>query len=155
VLFILALLTLSFAPRTIAKQWIIFALAHAVGIVLAVRGMADFPSRIGEPFLVVAIAYAAVEGALARRLSSSRLALIGVFGIVYGLESGEAFIALAPRASEPAVATSAFIGGALIGHAVSVAIAFAVGRALAKVRPSAAAPLPSLSGRGSGRHEFL
>jgi hypothetical protein len=126
-----------------------------LGIVLAVRGIADFPPRIGEPFQVVAIAYAAVEGALARRLSSSRLALIGVFGIVYGLKSGDAFIALAPRASELAAAASAFIGGALIGHAISVAMAFAVGRAIAKVRPSAAAPLPSSSGRGSRRHELL
>ena len=91
VFFILLLFLLCREWRPLLQQSLVFTLAHSITLGLAISGvlsMATWPSIITsliEPFIALSIVYLALENIFRKRVSSQRVVLIFLFGLVHGL----------------------------------------------------------------------
>ncbi|SHI41485.1 HupE / UreJ protein [Rubritalea squalenifaciens DSM 18772] len=89
VLFILALVCLSFAWKPLLTQSLVFTLAHTITLGLAVSGIippfSENATTLIEIFIAGTIAYVAIENLISKQVKTHRLTMIFLFGLIHGL----------------------------------------------------------------------
>ncbi len=85
ILFILGLFLLSTHWRPLFFQVTMFTVAHTITLGLAMNNVVELPANIVEPLIALSIAYVGMENILSRRLHTSRLVLVFLFGLLHGL----------------------------------------------------------------------
>lgn len=89
VLFILALVCLTFAWQALLKQSLIFTLGHTITLGLAVSSvippLTDGMAKGVEIFIAATIAYVAIENLISNKVKPHRLVMIFFFGLIHGL----------------------------------------------------------------------
>ncbi len=85
ILFILALFLFSTRMKPLLWQVTLFTIAHTITLGLSMNGIMSLPAYIVEPLIALSIAYAGFENVFAKRLHTSRLILIFVFGLLHGM----------------------------------------------------------------------
>ncbi len=128
-LFVVSLLLVAAGPRAI-RVLAAFIIAHAAALAAVGFDVVSLPPQFVEPLLIAGIIYSGSEGLLTRRISPWRLALTGIFGIAFGLDSGAAFKTLEPLPSLKPLSFAAFAAGTLGGHLTVALAAFALARLL-------------------------
>jgi hypothetical protein len=85
ILFILGLFLFNARLRPLLLQVSAFTLAHTVTLAAAAAGVVSIPSAIVEPAIAASIIYIAAENVLAKGISSLRLPVVFLFGLLHGL----------------------------------------------------------------------
>jgi len=85
ILFVLALFLLSTKLSSLLWQISAFTLAHTVTLALGIWGIVVVPSSIVEPIIALSIAYIAIENIFSKKLSSQRIIIVFMFGLLHGL----------------------------------------------------------------------
>lgn len=85
ILFIVSLFLLSAKLKPLLWQSLAFTLAHSITLGLAMYKVIQLPSEIVEPLIALSIMYIALENVFVKRLRTSRLAVVFVFGLIHGL----------------------------------------------------------------------
>ncbi|MBK1854079.1 HupE/UreJ family protein [Verrucomicrobiaceae bacterium 5K15] len=89
VLFILALVCLTFAWKPLLSQSLIFTVGHTITLGLVVTGTVSTPDdnwmKWIEVLIAATILYVAVENILSQKVRAHRLLMIFVFGLIHGL----------------------------------------------------------------------
>ncbi len=85
ILFILGLFLLSTHWRPLLLQVTMFTVAHTITLGLAMNNVIDLPSNVVEPLIALSIAYIGVENIYSKKLHTSRLVLVFLFGLLHGL----------------------------------------------------------------------
>jgi len=85
ILFVLALFLFSTKLSSLLWQISAFTLAHTVTLALGIWGIVVVPSNIVEPIIALSIAYIAIENIFASKLSSQRIIIVFMFGLLHGL----------------------------------------------------------------------
>lgn len=85
ILFVVALFLFSTQLSSLLWQISAFTLAHTVTLALGIWGIVVVPSSIVEPVIALSIAYIAIENVFAAKLSSKRIIIVFMFGLLHGL----------------------------------------------------------------------
>lgn len=85
ILFILALFLFSTRMKPLLWQVTMFTVAHTITLGLSMNGMISLPAYIVEPLIALSIAYAGFENVFAKKLHTSRLILVFLFGLLHGM----------------------------------------------------------------------
>lgn len=89
VLFILALVCLTFAWKSLLTQSLIFTIGHTITLGLVVTGTIATPvpelMKWIEVLIAATILYVAIENILSNKVRPHRLAMIFIFGLIHGL----------------------------------------------------------------------
>jgi len=85
ILFILGLFFFSAAFKPLFWQITMFTLAHTISLGLSINGIINIPALIVEPLIALSIVYIGIENIVSKRLKSSRLLLVFLFGLLHGL----------------------------------------------------------------------
>lgn len=85
ILFVLGLFLLTPRLKPLLAQVTVFTLAHSASLGLGISGVVSIPASIVEPLIALSIAYVGIENLFQRTLSSRRLGLVAVFGLLHGL----------------------------------------------------------------------
>jgi hypothetical protein len=85
VLFVLGLFLLASNARALLLQVSAFTVAHSCTLGLAMAGWVRLPGAIVEPLIAASIAYIAIENLVTTRLSTWRLGVVFLFGLLHGL----------------------------------------------------------------------
>ena len=85
ILFITGLFFLARKLRPLLLQVTMFTIAHTLTLGLAMNGIIELPARVVEPLIALSIAYIGLENVFSKRLRSSRLLLVFMFGLLHGL----------------------------------------------------------------------
>lgn len=85
ILFVIGLFLLSARLRPLVWQITAFTLAHSLTLGLAAAGWIALPASVVEPLIALSIVLIAVENVFVTRLSSRRLLLVFLFGLLHGL----------------------------------------------------------------------
>ena len=85
ILFVAGLCLLSTKFKTILWQATAFTVAHSVTLALSMKNIVIAPSAIVEPIIALSIMFVAVENILVKKLSSWRILVVFMFGLIHGL----------------------------------------------------------------------
>ncbi|HRH38124.1 MAG TPA: HupE/UreJ family protein [Flavobacteriales bacterium] len=85
ILFVLSLYLLSPKWKTILWQATAFTVAHSITLGLAMYGVLAPPPAIVEPLIAISIMAVALENILSQRLSTSRISVVFLFGLIHGM----------------------------------------------------------------------
>jgi len=85
VLFVLGLFLLASNAKALLLQVSAFTVAHSCTLGLAMAGWVRLPGAIVEPLIAASIAYIAIENLVTTRLSTWRLGVVFLFGLLHGL----------------------------------------------------------------------
>jgi len=85
ILFVIGLFVLTPRFRSLLAHVTVFTLAHSLSLALAIGGLISIPASIVEPLIAVSIAYIGIESLRRRTMSSTRLWVVGAFGLLHGL----------------------------------------------------------------------
>jgi hypothetical protein len=85
ILFVLSLFLLSPTLKPILWQATAFTIAHTVTLGLSMYQIINPPAQIVEPLIALSILYVAVENMVSRKLRTSRLVVVFLFGLVHGM----------------------------------------------------------------------
>jgi hydrogenase/urease accessory protein HupE len=128
ILFVIGLFLLSARARPVLAQVTTFTIAHSVTLGLSLYGLVSLPSRIVEPLIALSIAYVAVENLRTRRLTTARIVLVFLFGLLHGMGFAGVLTSLELARADFAVALFGFNVGVELGQvSVIVAVALLVG----------------------------
>lgn len=84
-LFVAGLFLLAARLRPVLLQVTTFTVAHSITLGLALYGVVALPARFVEPLIALSIVYVAIENLRTRTLTSWRIALVFLFGLMHGL----------------------------------------------------------------------
>ncbi|HWW86704.1 MAG TPA: HupE/UreJ family protein, partial [Vicinamibacterales bacterium] len=109
ILFVVGLMLLQVKRRPIVLQLAVFTLATTIALGLTAYGAPLLPSRTIESLTAVSVAFVALENLRTSQIKPWRLALVFVFGLLFGARFGSAVAYLdVPRSQLPfALATVA------------------------------------------------
>lgn len=85
ILFIMGLFFLSPKWRPLLLQASLFTVAHTITLGLTVVGTIPYLPGIVEPLIALSIAYVGIENVFFRKVHSSRLVVVFVFGLIHGM----------------------------------------------------------------------
>jgi len=85
ILFILGLFFFATALKPLFWQITMFTVAHTMTLGLSINGVISLPANIVEPLIALSIVYVGIENVFSKRLKSSRLLLVFIFGLIHGL----------------------------------------------------------------------
>ncbi len=85
ILFVLSLFLFSPKLKPVLIQATVFTLAHTVTLGLSMYKVINPPADIVEPLIALSIAYVALENIFAKKLNTSRIAVVFLFGLVHGM----------------------------------------------------------------------
>ncbi len=85
ILFVLSLFLLSPKLKPVLWQSLAFTVAHSVTLGLAASNYIRVSPAIVEPLIALSIMYVALENVFVKKLRTSRIAVVFLFGLVHGL----------------------------------------------------------------------
>ncbi len=85
ILFVTGLCLLSKKVSTILWQATAFTVAHSITLALSMKNIIVAPSAVVEPIIALSILFVAVENLLITKLSTWRILLVFMFGLVHGM----------------------------------------------------------------------
>ena len=116
ILFVLGLFLLTPRIRGLLAQVTVFTLAHSVSLGLAMFGLISVSPALVEPLIALSIAYVGVENLFQKTLSSRRLWLVGMFGLLHGLGFAGVLSAISLPAAQWLQALAGFNVGVELGQ---------------------------------------
>jgi hydrogenase/urease accessory protein HupE len=143
-LFLLALVLVTPALRTLTATVSIFTLAHSVTLALSTLGVLAPPSRLVECAIALSISYVGLEN-LTERASRPRFLIVLAFGLVHGFGFAGALAELGLSQAQTPGALLAFNAGVELGQLGVLAIAYPVIRMLCRTRWFVPRGVPALS----------
>jgi HupE / UreJ protein len=128
ILFVVGLFLLSARLRPVLIQVTTFTVAHSMTLGLALYGLVSLPARIVEPLIALSIVYVAVENLRTRTLTTARIALVFMFGLLHGLGFAGVLTGLSLPRADFALGLVGFNIGVELGQlSVIAAVAVVVG----------------------------
>lgn len=124
ILFVVGLFLLASTWRALLAQVTAFTIAHSLTLALAIAGVVRVSPTIVEPLIALSIAYVAVENLTARHVSSWRIAVVFLFGLLHGLGFAGVLSALGLPQGELVTALVSFNVGVELGQLTVVAVAW-------------------------------
>jgi hypothetical protein len=123
-LFVLGIFLLSRRASSVLWQVSAFTVAHSITLGLSMYGVVALPPGIVEPLIAISIAYVAVENVFRTELSSWRVALVFVFGLLHGMGFAGVLQELGMPRTEFLTALVAFNVGVEAGQLAVIGVAF-------------------------------
>jgi len=149
ILFVVGLFFLGVSWRKLLTQTTIFTVAHATTLGLSACGIFSLPAWFVEPAIAASIAFIAIENIVRPQLTSGRLVVVFVFGLIHGLGFAGSLAEVGLPPNEFWVALVSFNFGVDFGQLAVLALCFlAVGwfRQRTWFRPRIVVPACSLVG---------
>jgi len=85
ILFVIGLFFLGISWRKLLTQTTVFTIAHTTTLGLSACGIFSLPAWFVEPAIAGSIAFVAIENIVRPKLTSSRLMVVFMFGLIHGL----------------------------------------------------------------------
>ena len=85
ILFVTGLCLLNNKISTILWQATAFTIAHSITLALSMKNIVVAPGAVVEPIIALSILFIAVENLLIAKLSTWRIILVFMFGLIHGL----------------------------------------------------------------------
>jgi len=85
ILFVIGLCLLSTNLRTILWQATAFTVAHSITLALSMKNIVMVPVALTEPIISLSIMFVTVENMMVKKLSSWRVLLVFLFGLIHGM----------------------------------------------------------------------
>lgn len=85
ILFVIGLFFLGIDWRKLLTQTTVFTIAHTTTLGLSACGIFSLPAWFVEPAIAGSIAFVAIENIVRPRLTSARLVIVFLFGLIHGL----------------------------------------------------------------------
>ncbi|HQU56190.1 MAG TPA: HupE/UreJ family protein, partial [Chitinophagaceae bacterium] len=85
ILFMISLYLLKPKLKPVLLQASIFTLAHTVSLGLSMYRIITPPSAIIEPLIAASILFVALQNIFSRKIKTTRLAIVFLFGLVHGM----------------------------------------------------------------------
>lgn len=123
ILFVLGIFLLTTSLKPVLTQVTTFTIAHSITLALTMYGVVSLPPRIVEPAIAFSIAYIAIENIFAKKLRSSRVAVIFAFGLLHGMGFAGVLRELGLPRSEFLTALVTFNVGVEIAQLTVIALA--------------------------------
>lgn len=123
VLFVLGLFLLNSRIRPLLVQVSAFTIAHSVTLALSMLGIVVVSPGVVEPLIAVSIAYVAVENLFVSELTSWRVGLVCLCGLLHGLGFAGALNDLGLPSGEFALALLSFNAGVEVAQVGVIAAA--------------------------------
>ncbi len=124
ILFVLSLFLFSADLKKVLWQSLAFTVAHSVTLGLASYNVITISPRIVEPLIALSIAYVALENVFAKKLKSSRIVVIFLFGLVHGLGFASALSRLGLPTGSYLSSLVMFNAGVELGQVTVILTAF-------------------------------
>ena len=124
IMFILGLFLFSIKMKPLLWQVTMFTVAHTITLGLSINGVLNLPSEIVEPLIALSIAYVGIENIYAKRLHSSRLVLVFMFGLLHGMGFAGVLSDFGMPDDAFAVALISFNIGVELGQLAVISLAF-------------------------------
>jgi hypothetical protein len=135
ILFVLGLFLFSRRVRALIWQVTAFTVAHSITLGLSLYGIVAVRPSIVEPLIAASIAYVAIENIVATRLTSWRIALVFVFGLLHGLGFAGVLVELGLPRSEFLTGLFAFNCGVEAGQLTVIGSAYVLATYFAHTCP--------------------
>ncbi|MFT4152557.1 HupE/UreJ family protein [Parafilimonas sp.] len=124
ILFITGLCLLSTKLSTILWQATAFTIAHSITLALSVKNIIVAPPAVVEPVIALSILCIAVENLLVSSLSSWRIAIVFVFGLIHGMGFASALHAIGLPRNKFFLSIFSFNAGVELGQVTVILIVF-------------------------------
>jgi hypothetical protein len=85
ILFVISLFLLSTRLKPLLWQSLTFTVAHSITLGLAMYNVIRIPASVVEPLIALSIMYVALENVFVKKLRTSRIAVVFLFGLIHGL----------------------------------------------------------------------
>ena len=121
ILFVLGLFLLRARLRPVLVQVTTFTVAHSLTLGLSLYGAVRLPAAVVEPLIALSIVYVAAENLRTQALTSWRIALVFLFGLLHGLGFAGVLTELALPRADFAVALAGFNLGVEAGQLTVIA----------------------------------
>jgi hydrogenase/urease accessory protein HupE len=143
-LFLLALVIVMPAPRTLAATVSVFTLAHSLTLALATLGVVAPPTSWVECAIALSIVYVGLEN-LTPRAAHPRFALVFAFGLVHGFGFAGALAELGLPVAQTPGALLSFNAGVEVGQLAVLALVLPLVQQLRRARWFEPRAVPALS----------
>jgi hydrogenase/urease accessory protein HupE len=143
-LFLLALVIVMPAPRTLAATVSVFTLAHSLTLALATLGVVAPPASWVECAIALSIVYVGLEN-LTPRAAHPRFALVFAFGLVHGFGFAGALAELGLPAAQTPGALLSFNAGVEVGQLAVLALVLPLVQQLRRAHWFEPRAVPALS----------
>lgn len=121
ILFVVGLFLLRARLRPVLVQVTTFTVAHSMTLGLSLYGVVSLPSSIVEPLIALSIVYVALENLRTEALTSWRVALVFMFGLLHGMGFAGVLTGLQLPRADFAVALAGFNLGVEAGQLTVIA----------------------------------
>jgi hydrogenase/urease accessory protein HupE len=125
-LFVIGLFFLGISWRKLLTQTTVFTIAHTTTLALSALGIFSLPAWFVEPAIAGSIAFVAIENIVRPRLTSSRLVIVFMFGLIHGLGFAGSLAEVGLPKREFWVALLSFNFGVDFGQLFILAVCFLV-----------------------------
>ncbi|MFT4092397.1 MAG: HupE/UreJ family protein [Niabella sp.] len=126
ILFVTGLCLLSTKLSTILWQATAFTVAHSITLALSVKNIIVAPGSIVEPLIALSILFIAVENLFVSRLSSWRIVIVFMFGLIHGMGFASALNAIGLPRNKFSLSIFSFNAGVELGQVTVIIIVFAL-----------------------------
>ncbi|HLG39417.1 MAG TPA: HupE/UreJ family protein [Chitinophagaceae bacterium] len=124
ILFVVSLFLLSAKLKPLLWQSLTFTIAHSITLGLAMYNVIKLPAAIVEPLIALSIMYVALENVFIKKLRTSRIAVVFLFGLIHGLGFAGALSNLGLPQNSYLVSLIMFNVGVELGQLTVILIAF-------------------------------
>ena len=115
-LFVVGLFLLGARWQPVLAQLILFTSAYSLTLGLSLSGLLSLPARSVELLLAISIAYVAVENILTETLTTARLVLVFLFGLLHGVGLAGVLTSLLAGRGDVAAGVPGFTLGVVLGQ---------------------------------------
>jgi hydrogenase/urease accessory protein HupE len=124
ILFVVSLFLLSAKLKPLLWQSLAFTIAHSITLGLAMYNVIRIPAAIVEPLIALSIMYVALENVFVKKLRTSRIAVVFLFGLIHGLGFAGALSELGLPQNSYLTSLLMFNVGVELGQLTVILIAF-------------------------------
>jgi hypothetical protein len=124
ILFVVSLFLLSARLKPLLWQSFTFTIAHSITLGLAMYNVIRIPASVVEPLIALSIMYVALENVFVKKLRTSRIAVVFLFGLIHGLGFAGALSSLGLPQNAYLTSLVMFNVGVELGQLTVILIAF-------------------------------